>query len=107
MRAAAAAAELETFDGDHFDAGLAKGGVGADVALVCDNDPRLERHDVVAVIPLFALRGELVATGFDNAHLVDAERPCHVFGQRSLLLFDDEIVGRVTGPDTPDPRPVD
>src|SRR3954471_846507 len=39
VRAAPAAAQLESLDGDDLDPGLAQGGVGADVALVGDDDP--------------------------------------------------------------------
>lgn len=51
MRAAPAAAELESFDCDHFDAGLAQRGVGADVALLSDDYAGSERNHIVAIVP--------------------------------------------------------
>lgn len=51
MRAALAAAELESFDCDHFDAGLAQRGVGADVALLSDDYAGSERNHIVAIVP--------------------------------------------------------
>src|SRR5215469_16748564 len=55
VAAAAALTELEPFDRDHFDPGLAQRGVGAGVALVGDEHPGLERDHVVAVVPLLPL----------------------------------------------------
>ncbi len=46
-----AAAELESFDCDHFDAGLAQRGVGADVALLSDDYAGSERNHIVAIVP--------------------------------------------------------
>ena len=61
MAAAAAPAELLAGDREHLDAGLGELRVGRLVALVRDDDARLERDDVVAVVPLVALGLELVA----------------------------------------------
>ena len=44
------------------------------VAVVGDDDARLEGDDVVAVVPLLALRLAGVAAGFDDAQLVQPER---------------------------------
>ena len=56
MAAAAAAAEFGAAHGDDLDAGLAQQRVGVGVAVVGDDDAGLERDDVVAVVPLLALR---------------------------------------------------
>src|SRR3974390_1759467 len=56
-----ATTELETLDGDDFDARLAQGGVGAGVTFVGDHHSRSQGHDVVAVVPLLALGLEVVA----------------------------------------------
>ena len=56
MPAAAAAAEFRAAHGDHLDAGLAQQRVRVGVAVVGDDDAGLQRDDVVAVVPLFALR---------------------------------------------------
>src|SRR5215218_10899469 len=66
MAAAAAAAELAAPDGDDFDTGLAQERVGVGVAVVGDDDARLERHHVVAVVPLLALGLVGVAAGPDD-----------------------------------------
>ena len=55
VAAATAAAELRAVDGEHLDALLAHQGVGVLVALVGDDDTRLEGDDVVAVVPLLPL----------------------------------------------------
>ena len=65
MAAAAALAQLEPGDRDHLDAGLAHLGDGEGVALIRNNHTRLQRHGVVGVIPLLALRLVLVAAGLD------------------------------------------
>ena len=69
VAAAAAAAELLAGDGEHLDAGLRELRVRRLVALVGDDDARLERDDVVAVVPLRALGLELVAAGRDELQL--------------------------------------
>src|SRR5215217_8886659 len=61
--AAASAAELAGGNGDDLDARLAQQGVGERVPVVADNDTGLERHDVVAVVPLLTHRPEPVAAG--------------------------------------------
>src|SRR5918994_2438693 len=63
VAAAAALAQLETGDLDHLDARLAHLGDRVPVALVGHDDARLERDDVVAVVPLLALLLVCVATG--------------------------------------------
>ena len=78
-------------DGDHLDAGLAQQRVGVGVAVVGDDDAGLERHDVVAVVPLLALGLVGVAAGLDHAQLVEPQRvaddvedrPCRRRGPRS------------------------
>ena len=61
VAAAASAAELLAGDREDLDAGLRELRVRRLVALVGDDDAGLERDDVVAVVPLRALRLELVA----------------------------------------------
>jgi hypothetical protein len=61
------APELRAGDGDDLDALLAELGVGVDVAVVGHHHARLQRHDVVAVVPLLALLLEGVAAGGDHA----------------------------------------
>ena len=67
MAAAAATPELLAGDRQHLDAGLRELRVRRLVALVGDDDTRLERDDVVAVVPLVALGLELVAGGGGRA----------------------------------------
>ncbi len=57
-----------------LDAGLAHLGDRVGVALVGDDDARLERDDVVAVVPLLALLLVLVATGLDDVELRHPQR---------------------------------
>ena len=66
VAATAALAELGAVDGQDLDAVLAHERVGVLVALVGDDDAGLERHDVVAVVPLLALGLPLVAAGADD-----------------------------------------
>jgi hypothetical protein len=74
MAAAAAASELLPCDGEHLDAGLRKLGVRGLVSLVRDDHARLDGDDVVAVVPLVALRLELVASGRDEFQVLDSQR---------------------------------
>ena len=55
-------------------AGLAQQRVGVGVAVVGDDHARLERHDVVAVVPLLALRLVGVAAGRHRAQLLEPKR---------------------------------
>jgi hypothetical protein len=71
---AASAAELLAYDDEHLDPGLGElSHCGCLVALVGDDDAWLERDDVVAVVPLFPLRLELVAAGRDELQVGDPE----------------------------------
>src|SRR5687767_3668314 len=72
--AAAAAAEFLAADGDDLDARLAEQRVGVGVAVVPDDHARLERNDVVAVVPLLALGVEGVAAGADDEKIVQPQR---------------------------------
>src|SRR4051794_4007009 len=111
VAAAAAAAELLSGDRVHFDPGLGELLVGGLVALVGDDHARCERDDVVAVVPLVALRLELVATRGDDLELLEAERVLDLLEPAALgdLRPDAAIaVGLVTdGPDVRDCRLVD
>ncbi len=108
VRATATASELEAFDGDDFDAGLAQRGVGAGVALVGDDDAGLEGNDVVAVVPLLALGFELVAAGRDDPHLADAEGLGHGLDQRARRTSSTTRSSAVSaGPDRPGAGPAD
>src|SRR5262245_48610567 len=91
---AATLAELEALDGDDLDARLAQGGVRPDVALVGHHDAGLQGHDVVAVVPLFALGLEGVPAGLHHAHRPHAEGHGHDLGERPLLLLDHQVVRR-------------
>jgi hypothetical protein len=66
-----APAQLAAGDRDDLDAGLAKLGVGIDVALVGDDHTRRYGEHVVAVVPLFALGLPAVATRRQDTKLAD------------------------------------
>src|SRR5215212_3212304 len=72
---ATSAAQLARGNGDDLDARLAEQGVGEGVPVVADDDTGLERHDVVAVVPLLPHRAEPVTAGGHDPE-VDAERRC-------------------------------
>ena len=74
MPAAAAAAQLGADDRDDLDAGLAQQRVGDGVAVVGEDDARLDRDGVVAAVPLLALGGVDVAAGLDDPQLGEPER---------------------------------
>ena len=86
VAAAAAAAELLAADGDDLDAGLAQQRVGVGVAVVADDHARLERDDVVAVVPLLALGVEGVAAGADDQQVVEPQRLLVDVEEMALLL---------------------
>ena len=85
-------AELAGRDGDHLDPRLAEQGVGVGVAVVTDDDARLERDHVVAVVPLLAHHAEPVATGVDHAE-GEAEGRLQR-GQQTLVLPPEVDAGR-------------
>src|SRR3954452_14755238 len=101
--AAAALAELEPLDRDDLDAGLTHLGDRVGVALVGDDHTRLERDDVVAVVPLLALLLVGVTTGLHHLQLGDPHGVGHG-GEEVLLLRDMERALGGAGPqaDRPD-----
>src|SRR3954465_13726740 len=84
VAAAPAAPELLPGDGADVDARLGELRVGGLVALVGDDDAGAERDDVVAVVPLVALRLELVAAGRDDGEVGDPERVPHLVQEGAL-----------------------
>src|SRR5215469_16018472 len=84
VTAAAPASELVPGDRQDFNPGLRKLCVGCLVPLVADNDSRLERDDVVAVVPLVAFGFELVASCGDEPEFLDPERVLHLVQERTL-----------------------
>ena len=89
----APASELETLDGDDLDPGLAERGVRTDVAFVRDDDPRFEGDDVVAVVPLFALRPRRSRHRFRSR----ASRRCRAPGPCTRRAFP-LVLPRPAGP---------
>src|SRR5690606_21552914 len=98
---AAAAAELAARHGDDLDADLAQLGVRVGVALVAEDDARLDGEQVVAVVPLLALGLELVAPRRHDVELADAEGAGERLDEPVGLGLDDDVVGRVAGPHRP------
>ena len=74
MAAATAAAELGPANRDDFDAGLAQQRVGVGVAIIGDDDSRLQGNDVIAVVPLLAFGLVGVAAGADDMQFLLPER---------------------------------
>src|SRR6185295_1976561 len=66
-------AELEALDLDDLDAGLAHPRDRVRVALVGDDDARLDGHDVVAVVPLLAFLLVDVPARLDHLDAADVE----------------------------------
>src|SRR4029453_4059326 len=87
VAAAASATQLLTSDGEHLDAGLGELRVRRLVALVTDDDARLERDHVVAVVPLVPLRLELVATGRDELQVRDPKCVAPLVEEGALRHF--------------------
>src|SRR6185312_1650242 len=77
MAAAAAATKLGPANRDHFDAGLSEQRIRVPVAVVGHDDAGLERHHVVAVIPLLALGLVDVAAGLDHPKFLNAQGALH------------------------------
>src|SRR6185312_9995398 len=90
---AAALAELEARNGDHFDTGLAQGGIGAGVAFVGDDHAGLERDHVVAVVPLLPLGLEGVPAGLYDPHSVHAQRLGHQLRHRLVQFLAHRLLG--------------
>src|SRR5215203_1695991 len=72
--AAAAAAEFLAGDRDDLDAVLPQESVGRGVALVAEDHAGSDGEEVVAVVPLLALRAEQVDRRPHHTHLLDADR---------------------------------
>jgi hypothetical protein len=73
VSAAAATSELGADDRDDLDARLPQECVGERVAVVREDHARLQRHGVVAAVPLLALGLVDVATGLDDPQGVQPE----------------------------------
>src|SRR5678816_4498347 len=71
---AAALAKLEAGDRDDHHAGLAHLRDRERIALVRDDDARLERHDVVGVVPLLELLLLALAAALIDVKFGDAKR---------------------------------
>ncbi|KGC52761.1 hypothetical protein DO65_4930 [Burkholderia pseudomallei] len=95
MAAASAAAELARADRDHLDARLAQQRVRVRVAVVADDDARLDAHHVVAVVPLLAFGREIVAARLDDAQRFEAERLRDDVDERLVLALDVDAVTRI------------
>src|SRR4029453_2480610 len=81
---AASAPELLAGDGEHLHPRLGELGVGGLVAFVADHDAGLERHDVVAIVPLVALGLELVSARRDDREVGDPELILDLVEERPL-----------------------
>ena len=77
MSTATAATEFRTAYRDHFNACLPQQRVRISVAVVGNHDARLEGHDIVAVIPLFAFGFVGIAARGDGAQLIESKRVPH------------------------------
>src|SRR5450830_1271238 len=66
VAAASAASQLAAGNGDHLHARLSQKRVAIDVAVVGDHYAGRQRQEIVAVIPLLALRFVTVSAGVDN-----------------------------------------
>ena len=72
--------------------------VGVDVALVGDDDARLEADEVVAVVPLLARRLERVAAGRDDPDAVEPERVLERVDDAAVERLDDrQLAGSSPG----------
>src|SRR3546814_2025657 len=71
---------------DLFHTRFAQLRVGVCVTVVADDHARLERDNVVAVIPLLAFGDVGVASGLHHAQLVKGECLCDDGGQMTFLL---------------------
>src|SRR4029453_3093146 len=108
VASAASATELLPGDCENLDSCLGELGVGRLVAFVRDDDARLERHDVVAVVPLRALRLELVPRGRGELEALGPERILLLVGEAALRyvgLHSGRTAGREQNrPDLVDDR---
>src|ERR1043166_4552494 len=84
MTAPASPAELLTRDLQNLDSGFGELRVGGFVALVCDDDSRSERDNVVSVVPLGPFGLELVARGRHGPKLLDAESVAYLVQERTV-----------------------
>jgi gamma-glutamyl-gamma-aminobutyrate hydrolase PuuD len=85
MTATTAAAELGSAHRDDFDAGLAQQCVCVGVTVIGHNYARLERDDVVAIIPLLALGLPRVSPGLNDLQRVESQRVLYHLQQRRVI----------------------
>src|SRR6478736_5075346 len=86
VAASAAAAELGTDDGDHLDARPTQQRVGVGVAVIGEHHPGFDGDEVVAAVPLLALRVVRGAAGLDDPQLAQSEPGGHHFDERLVRL---------------------
>src|SRR5690242_21264490 len=94
VAAAAAAAELRADDGDYLDASPAQQGVRVGVAVVCEHHSRFYGNEVVAAVPLLALRVVGGSARLDHPQLAEPERSGHHLDERLVRLdhLDADVV---------------
>ncbi|EGE57167.1 hypothetical protein RHECNPAF_470050 [Rhizobium etli CNPAF512] len=97
MAATTAAAEFGAANGDDLDPRLAQKRIRVGVAVVGDDDAGLERDDIVAIVPLFALGLVGIAAGFDGAQLRQVERLGDDIEHRPIVRVDLECAVVVLG----------
>lgn len=73
MAAAPASAQFTGTDGDDFHSCLAQQRVGVSISVVTDDDARLQRHNVIAVIPLLTLGCKAIASRLHHAQRLEVE----------------------------------
>jgi hypothetical protein len=73
MAATAAAAKLRAADCNNFDAGFSEQGIGISIAVISHYYSWFQRDNVVAVIPLLALRLICIASCLHDAKIAESE----------------------------------
>lgn len=100
MATTASASKFRSADRDDFNAGLAQKRVGMDIAIVTNDDTRLQGDDIVAVVPLFAFLFKGVASGTNNMKLGYAEALLDKLENRFRFGSNIDCVGFIPWPQT-------
>src|ERR671912_2187284 len=101
--AAAALAELEAANRDHLDPGVPHLFDRVGIALIGDDDTRLDGDGVVGVVPLLACLLVLVASRLDDGQLLHAQGVLH--GREEVFFGGDvEVAFLAAGPQADGPQ---
>src|SRR5690606_8443510 len=104
MAAATSAPKFRAGDGDDLNALFAQQRIGIGVAIIGKDHAGRGADEIGSAVPLGALAHVIIATGFDDAHLLQSQRVAHRINEAALVLvqfdaaFSIRAIGKSSNP---------